>query len=274
MLVLNTNQKGDEWIINYWLGIYPDTTQLLLWPNMDHAKRKIFSAYSPEWYMWMPYMLPWFFMWNSSNSNYWSEWMTHFQIKSSVGQSDTISFSSSNVLCCFLDTNLNWWETIWKNIVFDPYVRFSCWRTWSSWSTWISLSANWSAKYILYVYLYHNDWTKTLVWSQIIFEFTNWTISWTSSNHTPWILSMNNFWIMTTNWTVALQWDKIWFEIWCEVNLSVSHSVSWTWWFFWWIGFWCIGWYSNVTSFQVAPATWAKTTDWNIAPRPVQISIE
>lgn len=232
-LVLNTNLSGGGWyeISNDFLDIYPDIKNKILfsfWNWLAFSSTAITSwNYVAEinWtkinYRWTSIVAPEYY----TSVNWNDQWPVYFW--------NTVVSTWTFQKRFWLPTKMNWWEIIWKEIIW-----------WFLWVFWYSYFMDWWT-FSQKVWLLHTDWTITYIWelSYTITSVWYWertyfnTVRENGGSIQSCLYPTSRTWWnrIIWNWVVAQEWDLII----CDLTLWITHiNASWwtqytTWIFFW-----------------------------------------
>lgn len=242
-LVLNTNASGGGWytLSNESLWMFPDfqnSAQFFIdwiigtthwyttsdWHyvaniNWTKINDRCMNIVAPDYYTWV-------------NTNHlWMCWIIMYWQASTI---DTYSISRRFAIY----DQLNWWEIVWKKIIFPFVVSEYAGSTW-----------NYSkqGKYTYTVQLLHSDWTLTDIATKThtygmsnISLWSSWTqriiLDGTRVSQSLSRMSMQNVvWdtLYTWNWVVASAWDYL-----C-LKIDLTEANAWSWdTLYNWINFW------------------------------------
>lgn len=167
-------------------------------------------------------------------------WLTHWWKWSFVWHNYVGATTFSQNFNCVISTPLQWWEIIWKKIIY----RLIYWNLASSSQSYANMTMR--------IFLLHTDWTKTYIWNSVQLGATS---TYTDLKVLLWEQQEN------TNGVIASAGDYVW----CDFTYFSSHS--WTSARTCGIWFWSSGW-----SAIGASASWSTNFYWY--PCPIEISIE
>lgn len=228
-LVLNTNASGGGWytITNEFIDNYPDVKNSILmcpviWTGQTseiQTNATITSLpailnvnWTPVNFLVKQICFPEYLTWINW-TDFWWRWT---------------SWPNASWNCTFrywFDKALNWWETVWKKIIFPI-----CAISYSQYAP-----GSWIFSWTQDVKLLHTDWTLTSVWSCTIqYNFANWLkeiISWWNYAHL-WMPIKDRLKVMEFSWVVAQQWDLVVVDCSFATPTTTDRSI--------WLWFWRI----------------------------------
>ena len=243
-LVLNTNASGGGWYVvsNESLWMFPDfqnASQLVIdrallfdngatvndWHyvesvNWTKINFRCSSIVAPDYRLWV----------NWSNS--WTLWLW-------IIWNRLWTWTKRR----WLQQKLNWWETVWKQIIFPAPLYLASWTA----GGWYHAT---DVQIDMTVGLLHSDWTISQLWT------TSFTPSWWSTTSAWWIWTRynpeTNSWRtmmklswMALNWTQIVSWQWVVAQAWDYIVLTITYAIKtqpWSWWvavdFSQWVWFW------------------------------------
>lgn len=299
MLVLNTNEqnKGNR-VSNQMLWQYPDFRQILMKPvvtiwegliDISNAPGVVKKIITPETYWTIVYSVNW------TAINFWCHKLLEDKIYESIQWTNSFlklykgyisiywggysawklyqtSWTNTSKLRIGLnDSPLLWGEIVWKKIKMSSILSINRNISWNNWVKISDLVQNFSFSYSwsMEIWLLRKNGTIEKIWTLPLYNEQ-------VSSSDDWIKKIEKQFFMEKNfnWVTAEEWDIIIVDLLSDYNLSFSWQTSTR---------------SEYKTIQLDVALWFWTngstqtrikSDWgdafsqNIAPLPIQISIE
>lgn len=212
MLVLNTNNQGGGGytLSNEFLEMYPDFQNSIL----------VIPPTSVNWTLPETHSVNGtkinFRSWTLTAPNFWNNSTDAGRI--SIWWWSWANYDRTTNFRVWIPNKLNWWEIIWKKLIWWVAWVFTSSQWWSS--TTMSVRID-KLDYI--VKLLHSDWTLTTIWTVAI---TGEALSWMYANQERYY-QYDNVKTVETSWVVAQEWDLIVVDYDVKIHCQTTSTSYW-----------------------------------------------